>query len=191
MTGDEIIALARANFGESSPLTVSVQTAKDFLNAALQELYNDLPPERMKNRLTESVVVMTANQGPVENTWDRIIEVYVDDVPALQVPKDVIPNADHNSMFSPPVAIFHVDDKYVWVRPSGAVKIVHVEPPGIIANFSSEVSVFSELWHSALALLTTSYMYAQEEDVTQAQHYRGEYSQTIASLIQQMEVEAE
>lgn len=191
MTGDEIIALARANFGEETALTVSEQTSEDFVNAALQELYNDLPVERLKNLLTESTVTMASNKGPIDNAWDQVIEVYVDDLPAVMVPRDVIQNADHNSLFAPPIAICHVDNSHVWVRPSGTVKIVHLDPPDAISDFTAEVTDFSELWHSAIAMLVTSYMYAQEEDSTQAQHYRSEYSQSLASLLQQMEKETE
>lgn len=190
MTGDEIIALARANFGEASPNTVSVQTAKDFLNSALQELYNDLPSSRMKNLIAEDSVALTSGQGLVVNTYDQVLEVYVDSLPAIQVPREVIRNSDHNDLFTSPVPIFYVDEKNLWVRPTtGLAKIVHLDPPGVIADFTQEVSVFAELWHPALALLVTSYLYAQEEDTTQAAHYRGEYSHTLTNLMQGVQEE--
>lgn len=191
MTGNEILALARASFGERSELTVLNTEALEYLNSALQELYNDLPPERMKERLVETAVVMAANRGPITNTWDRVVEVYVNDKPAIQVPKEVIQNADYGNLFTPSVGIFHLDNSYVWVRPSGTVKIVHLTPPAelVTLDLTAELAAFSRVWHPALAHLVTSYMYAQEEDQTQAQHYRGEYSQQILGLIQQMSEE--
>ncbi len=118
MTGDEIIALARANFGEETPLTVSEDTSLDYLNVAAQELYNDLPPERMKNLLNEDEVVMASGQGPIDNTWDQVLEVYVDDVPAAMVPREVIGNADYNTLFAPHIPIFHADLSGILPWPS-------------------------------------------------------------------------
>lgn len=192
MTGDEIIALARADFGEAAPLTISADTSKEYLNRAQYELFQDLPPERQKANLLEEAVTATTGQGTITNTWDRIVEVYVNDVPAAPVGREVISNADYGTLFAPSIPVFHIDNSHVWVRPvGGTVKVVHLNPPNRITDTTVAVTSFREQWHRAMAFLITSYMYAQEEDTPQAAHYRAEYTQYIAGQLQQSSEESE
>lgn len=185
MTGDEIIALARASFGEAQPLTVSADNAKKYLNASLKELYEDLPPDRMKNLISTSSVAIVSGKGLVSDTFDKLLEVYVDDIPALQVSKSIIRGWDYGTLFQTEVPIFHWDTENLWVRPPlGAISVVHLDPPNPISNFTLEVSAFDNVFHEALAALVASKMYAQEEDATQAQHYRQEYLHSITSILE-------
>lgn len=185
MTGDEIINLARIHYGEETPNVVSSDSAKSFLNSAIMELYEDLPAERKKNLITTDTVSLTSGSGIIDDTWDKVLEVYANGVPAYLVSREVIYNSAYGqqNLFESVVPIFYIDDTQVWVRPDNAtVDVVHIDPPVPIANFEGEVTAFDEQWHPALAFLVASYMYAQEEDVVQAQHYRAEYQQRLTSV---------
>jgi len=191
VTGDEIIALARFHFGEETPNTVSTDTVKDFLNAALMELYEDLPTERLKHLISTDSLSLTAGKGELLNEWDKVLEVHVDGSPAILVGREIIHNIDYGqlNLFEPVIPLFHINESHVWVRPTGStVEVVHLGPPDVINNFGQEVTAFEEQWHAALASLVASFMYAQEEDIQQAQHYRGDYQQRISSLLQGAEV---
>lgn len=186
MTPVEIIALARAQFGEDSPLTVSVTTARDFLNAAILECYEDLPPSRLKNLLSETTVVLTAGKGAVLATWDKVLEVYADNIPCLMVPRETIHQHDYSQFFSSPVPICHVDDKNIWVRPTTATcQVVNLTPPTEVTsgNEGTEYAGIDEVFHPALADLTTAAMYAQEEDVAQSNYYRQAYQSKLGMLL--------
>lgn len=193
MTGDEIIALARAHFGEETAQTVSTDNALDYLNISLQELFNDLPPSRIRNRLAEDSVALVSGQGGILNTWDRIVEIYVDDNPGIVVPKGAIEAADYGTLFAPAIPIVHFDDSHIWVRPTGStVKVVHLEPPTPVTegNRTNELAEFDEKWHPALAFLVASYMYAQEEDQAQAGYYKSEYMQMLSNMSASAEEES-
>jgi hypothetical protein len=193
VTGDEIIALARSHYGEETPNIVSADMAKDFLNAALMELYEDLPTERLKHLISTDSLSLTAGKGEFPDEWDKILEVHVNGSPAILVGREVIHNTDYGqlNLFEPVIPIFHINESHVWVRPTGStVEVVYLGPPDVIDNFESEVTVFEEQWHAALASLVASFMYAQEEDLQQAQQYRADYQQRISSLLQGQGAEA-
>lgn len=189
MTGDEVIALAREFFGEPTANTVSTTAAKDYLNTALLELYNDLPPNRMRDRLSVDSVALTTGQGSIPNTWDRIVDIYVNDIPTFLVDRHVVYSAQELTYFEPSVPIAHFNEESLWIAPmaAGTVKVVHLEPPTLIATTSDEITEFKEQWHKALALLIASYMYAQEEDSAQAQYFKGEYQQMLHSFTEAAE----
>lgn len=188
MTPAEIIALARAQFGELTALTVSAQDARDMLNGAILELYEDLPPSRLKNLLTVTAVALTSGKGSIDPLWDKVIEVYVDDNPAFLVDRAVIAAHDYSQFFTSPTPIAHVDDDSVWVRPTtGVCSVLHLDPPEEVtaANEGTEYSSVSDVWHPALADLVTAAMYAQEEDITQMEAYRASYMQRLGMLLKE------
>ena len=192
MTPNEIIALARIHFGEPNPLTISSTDELVLFNESMREIYSDLPSDRLKSLISEDTVTITGdNRGPVDSSWDRVIEVYVNDRPAIQAPKETIRNSELSSYFAPAVPIFHVDEQYLWVRPhetGDVVKAVYLSPPSTVVTGGrdTEITEIHEAFHEAVALLLASYMYAQEEDLVQAQHYKGEYVSVISNLSSRM-----
>lgn len=195
MTGEEIITLARYHFGEGTALTITEDAALAYLNEAMQELYSDLPVDRMRNLIEEATVsFVSGNRGVIPNTWDRIGFVYVDEKPAVAVPPEVIRNTDYGTFFTPGVPIYHVDVSYLWVRPAdaGSVTVLYLNPPVAIltAGLATELTVFNRAFHSALADLTASYMYAQEEDLEQAGFFKNEYMSKISNALEMAAAEA-
>lgn len=190
MTPAEIIELARVHFGEETASSVSADSALKFLNEAQQELYQDLPPDRMKSLVQEASVATVDNQGVIVATWDKILDIYVDEIPAVQVSKEIIRNADRN-LFGPPIPVWYRDEKYVWVRPSGDLLVIFLQSPDdlVTGDLETELDSFDKIFHPALADLVAAYMYAQEEDGVQAQHYRAEYVGKISSVTEQMAVQ--
>lgn len=187
MTPDEIVELARVQFGEETALTVTDESAREFFNAAVMELYEDLPPDRMKPLMTTQSVALTSGKGDVVDTWDKILAVYVDGVPAHAIPRQAIQAHDYSQFFESPVPVFHLDDTHIWVRPTGSTcELVTIDPPSTIDTSTgddTEYTDFENIWHTALADLITSYMYAQEEDAQQAQLYYNAYSQKLGMLL--------
>lgn len=186
MTPTEIITLARSHFGEPTPLTVDADTARDYLNASIRELYEDLPPDRLKGLLTEESVTLTAGEGDIDPTWDKIVELYVDGLPAHAVGRESIAHNDYNQFFESPVPIFHLDDSHVWVRPTtSTVEVVHIDPPAELVEADDDVEFtdIEDIWHPALADLVAMYMYAQEEDAQQSELYRNAYQQKLGMLL--------
>lgn len=186
MTPQEIIALARAQFGEANALTVTATTARDFLNAAIKETYEDLPPSRLKNLISETTVTLTAGKGSVLATWDKILEVYADNIPCMMVSREVIHQHDYSQFFASPTPICHIDDKNVWVRPTTSTcKVLTLSIPTEVTsgNEGTEYTGLDKVWHPALADLVTAAMYAQEEDAAQADQYRKAYQSKLGMLL--------
>jgi len=191
MTGDEIIALGRAYFGEPVASSILEATADSFLNVAVQELYEDLPADRLRLLQIIDSPTFTAGKAVIPTAWDKVLGVYVDGVQAVGVSPEVIKAVDAGAYFVPIVPVFSIDNQTMWVRPTtGAITVGHIDPPAEIADTSLEITSFSVMWHPALACLLASYMYAQEEDAEQAQYYRNEYLALVTSVSSQMEAES-
>lgn len=184
MTGTEIIALALLHYGDSGSTYVSATDALQYLNEASLELYGDLPPAYLVNLMTATAELTNAGGAiPIDDAWDKIVEVYVEDTPAVQVTYDVIASADFNDYFSPSTPIYHVDTSTIWVRPvASGVIVTYLSPPSEITDASLEITDLDPIWHPVLAVLMASYMYAQEEDSQQAQHYKTIYQQKLTSF---------
>lgn len=195
MTPTEIVELARVHFGERDALTISAPEAITFVNAAIKEIYEDLPVDRLKELLDTETVSLTGGKGDVPSNLDRIVEVYVDDNPAVAVPREVITTADYGSLFEPAFPVVHVDSSHVWVRPSDIdeVDLEYLQAPTLIdsGNTGDELTEIPISFHGALAFLVASYMYAQEEDVQQAQWYKNEYMANITSMSSQVQGDGE
>ncbi len=193
MTPAEIIVLARSLFGEVQPNTVTEEQTREYLSAALREIWSDLPSDNLKPLLTREPISINGGIGDISENWNRIIEVYVDDQPALQVAREVITSADFGDLFAPGFPIYHMDEQKIFVRPANAgnVDIIHVEAPTRIteANEGDVLEEIPKVYHEALAFLTASYMYLQEEDAGQAQAFRAEYTNKITSISQQLAAE--
>ena len=189
MTPAEIITLARTHFGELTALTVSVASARSYLNAAIKELYEDLPVDRLKPLLNDEAISLTAGKGDIPSNLDRVVEVYVDNIPAVAVPREVITTSDYGNLFAPAFPVIHIDSSHIWVRPvsTNTVAITYLQAPTVITagNEGSEITEIPVPFHESLSYLVASYMYAQEEDVQQAQWYRNEYMNRLMSLSQQ------
>lgn len=191
MTGDEVIALARFYFGEETALTVPTAREADLLNSALLELYRDLPVDKLRHLLSTDSVALTNGRGDLPTTWDTVVSVYLDGISAVQVTTDVIRATELGDFWLPLVPVFALDNNYLWVVPNGSVEVSHIDPPAEVTDTSATLdSAFPEQYHTALAALMASYMYAQEEDIQQSGYYREEYMQQLASMSAPAEAEA-
>lgn len=191
MTGDEVIALARFYFGEETALTVPTAREADLLNSALLELYRDLPVDKLRHLLSTDSVALTNGRGNLPTTWDTVVSVYLDGISAVQVTTDVIRATELGDFWLPLVPVFALDNNYLWVVPNGSVEVSHIDPPAEVTDTSATLdSAFPEQYHTALAALMASYMYAQEEDIQQSGYYREEYMQQLASMSAPAEAEA-
>lgn len=188
MTGVEVIELARALFGEIEPNSVTEGQARDYLSAALRELWVDLPASDLRGLIESNSLTLTSGKAPIDSSWERILEVYVDGIPALQVNREVIANTDFGTFFAPGVPIYHIDESNVFVRPDSAssAELFYLPPPPRVTsvNETDELDI-AQGFQEAAAFLTASYMYAQEEDAAQAQLFRSEYTNRIMSVSQQ------
>lgn len=187
MSPDEIVALARVQFGEETALTVSDESAYEFFNMAVMDMYEDLPPDRLKPLMTTESIILTSGKGDIDDAWDKILEVYVDSKPSQAVPRPVIQSHDYSEYFTSPVPIYYLDDTHIWVRPEGSTcEVVVLNPPSLVdtaTGDATDYTDFDDIWHTALADLVTSYMYAQEEDAQQASLYYNSYSQKLGMLL--------
>lgn len=174
MTGDEIIAEARTNFGETTELTVLTTTFENYVNTALRELYSLLSIAELEVLAQDSTVTVTAGKGPLPAELDHMLSVSVGGAPAQMVPIDVISTIDRSAFFETFVPVAASDGETLWVRPSATASAVvtHIDPPATITDFTADVAL--PKWHAALVLFVTAFAYAQEEDKGQAQHYRNE-----------------
>jgi hypothetical protein len=174
MTGNDIIAEARRNFGETTTLTLTDVDFQRWVNTALRNLYALLPLPELEVLAQESTVPLVAGRGPLPATLDHMLSVMVDGVPAEIVPMNTVQVIDRNPFFDTFVPIATTDGENLWVRPATApaADITYIAPPPAITNFSAPVVL--PKWTSALVLFTTAFAYAQEEDKGQAQHYRNE-----------------
>ena len=190
MTGTEVITLARLYFGEATALTVPSARELDLFNTALKELYRDLPVDKLRHLITTDTVTLTNGRGNLPDTWDTVVSVYLDGISAVQVTTDVIRGTEIGSYWLPLVPVFAVDNNYLWVVPNGTVTVSHVDPPAEVTSLAGEITAFPEQYHTLLASLLASYMYAQEEDAQQAAYYRGEYVEQLTSLSAPAEAQA-
>lgn len=75
MTGDEIVALVRDNFGEQTAATVQDAEIQSWINAAIQELYTTLPPGELRDTIADSSVTITSGEGTIPSAADKILSV--------------------------------------------------------------------------------------------------------------------
>lgn len=173
MTGTELIALIRRDFGELEELTVTDEAIERWVNQALQTLYQFLPLDELRPLWDSRLLVLEDGEVEVNETDDRIIAVTVDDTPVMQVSLDVIQNIDISPLFVPLTPVWARETRKLWVRPKDIeeVTLTHVDPPTPISDFSQELDWPPRKWVGVLSDLTVSSAYAQEEDVEQASWY--------------------
>lgn len=167
---------------------MSQATFEDWVNAALLEVYNDLPPTELRPLISEDAVALVAGEGQLPTAWDIILAVKDVGVPALNVPPEYIQNIDSNQFFSPTQTVWSLSDDTILVRPTSlvSVDVAHRDRPTLIvwpAGGDTEITEVNERWHIALVHLITSYAYAQEEDHTSAEQWRARYLQQVSSAV--------
>lgn len=176
MTGDDIIAEARRNFGETTALTLTDPDFQRWVNTAQREVYSLLPLNEVDVLAETTTVTLTSGKGDLPPTLDRLLSVTVADVPAYPVPLETIQAFDASPYFTPYAPAFTQDGESIWARSAAgnptSVTVTHVDPPAEITDFTAEVAL--PKWHAVIVLLVTALAYAQEEDKGQAQHYRNE-----------------
>lgn len=181
MTGNDIIALARLQFGEATALTLSDSDFQEWVNTALVELYNDLPISELRQLQSISTVSLTNGNGTFTTSWDRILAVLIDGVEIPQVPWTAIQWMDTFGYGRPEQAVWAQSGSNLAVRTPGtlpsSVSVRHMEPLQV-SNFASPLTI-SDRWLAALAHLVTSYAYGQEEDHESAAMWRARYLSAV------------
>lgn len=175
MTGNEIIAEARLNFGEVTALTLSDADFEGWVNTALFELYELLNLSELEVLAQTSAVTLTSGKGPLPPDLDHLLSVQVDGAPAHLLGLEVPSIVDANPYLQPYAFVATHDGETLWVRGAGSpasADVTYVAPPDRITDFTQAVVL--PKWHPVIVLLTTALAYAQEEDKGQAQHYRNE-----------------
>lgn len=176
MTGDEIVAEARLNFGELTALTIQDADLERWVNTALREVYSLLPVTELEVLAETSAVALTSGKGDLPAELDHLLSVAVNGTPAHPVPLEAVQAMDSNPYLAPYVPVFTQDGEALWAREQAgspaSVDVTFIKPPAEVSNFASEVVL--PKWHAAVVLLVTALAYAQEEDKGQAQHYRNE-----------------
>lgn len=189
MTPNEIVTLARTQFGEATALTISDATFQAWVNQALRELYTDVRPDLLRDLITEDdVVTAPSGNALIPPEWDRIMEV-VDPAgtPLYRVDPEVITFIDAtatNPFMVPPVGSYALVGQRLSVRPKSTanVTVQHQDPPAAIdfgTDGDNPLTVVEEHWHAPLVHLVTSYAYQQEEDHNAAAHWRGRYASLV------------
>lgn len=193
MTPNEIVALARAQFGEGTALSVDDPTFQSWVNQALKELYTDVDPELLRNLIDETSLTLTAGSATMPQTWDRVREVLdPDGTPLFPVEPETITFIDAtagNPYMVPMVGAYARVGQRLVVRPTTipSVLVQHQDPPAEIdftpttGNADAELTSVGAHWHAALVHLVTSYAYQQEEDHNAAAHWRSRYSQLVGA----------
>ena len=190
----EIVQRARIHFGEETANTISDTTMKEWVNDAMKELYGALylylPPEELKPFIRTDPETITDGYFEVPDLWDQILTVSEDGVNLFEIPPDSIRAIDTHMMFAPTQSVWARRDNSLWVRPDTvtSVDIKRLQPPdplditpstGDFEEGSADIESFTPRWHQGLVWLVTSYAYAQEEDLQQAEHYRGRMMQML------------
>lgn len=187
----EVVQRARTHFGEEDANTILDITFKQWVNDAMKELYGTLylyfPPEELKPFISEDTQTVTDGAITVPDLWDQVLSVK-DSAGVLlyQLPPESIRAIDRHMMFTPTQKVWAQRDNVIWVRPDDIVEVTvsRLQPPtpldttettGDFETDSADIEVFTPRWHQALVWLVTSYAYAQEEDLQQAEHYRGRF----------------
>lgn len=176
MTGTEIIAQARLNFGETTALTLQDVDFEGWLATALGELYELLPADELLPLAeTTSVPLDATGNGTLPADLDRLLSAAQGGTPITEVTTAWVQAIDVNPFYAPVQRVFATDGENLWVRGPEvgvAVDVTHIDPPAAPTLLGSEVVL--PKWHPALVLFVTAFAYAQEEDKGQAQHYRNE-----------------
>lgn len=189
MTGAEIIEAARLNFGEKTALSLEDADFQIFVNKAIQEVYQLLPNDQLRNLWAEGSLAISNGLGSIDAAWDRIVSVSEGDSPLLQVTPEMIRSMDISAYFEPLVSVWAVEIRHLWIRPSTilSVDVTHISPPDELTSgdFANEVTAINSTWHPAIIALTTAYAYAQEEDSAQADLYHTKAMTFLSSQIPQ------
>lgn len=188
MTPQEIIQRARGHFGEANELTLLDVTVQEWVNDAMKELYDVLHatrrPEELRTLLTTDTVSLTSGQAALDEEWDELVSVKSGEHELARVTPAMIRHIDSNQFFQPTQTVWTERENTLYVRPTSvaSVQVVHLEPPARLVfpgALTTEIEAFSPRWHIALVWLVTSYAYAQEEDLAQANHYRGRFADLL------------
>jgi hypothetical protein len=189
LTTDEVIKRARGHFGEETPLTVQDTVLREWINDAIKDLYDQLPPTELRGFIAnDTLSVGSGGSADLLDTWDRVLEIRDSaGVPLHLVSPEVVRSIDLGTFFMPAQTVYALTRKTVLVRPSSVstIYIDHQEPPPLITatQTGDNIETLTGLharWHNALVMRMTQYMYGQEEDWSSAQAFQ----QTWNSLIQ-------
>lgn len=189
MTGNEVIALVRANYGDAANNFLGTTDLQSWLNQALQEVYTFLPSGDMREVVQQSAIALTSGRGDIPSTWDRVVSIFTAALgEAINMPSHVI-NAQRSlsDFFIPDAFGFSIDGNEILVTPDTVTSVTaqYLVQPTKITNFASEIAGIPTRYHPMLVDWTTSLAYASEEDVQQASFYADRARAAVQSRFQQ------
>lgn len=193
LTTDEVIKRARSHFGEDSPLTVLDTTLREWVNDAIKDLYDALPSTELRGLITETSLSLSSGAGPLDSSWDRVVEVTdPESVPLHMVNPEIIRAIDLGTFWEPAQTVYALTHTHVLVRPTSitSVNVAHMEPPALITSSETGTDIetvtgVNARWHAALVVRLTFFMYGQEEDWQSAEPHLNLWSQLIQGAWQQ------
>lgn len=177
MTGNEIIAQVRRNYGDADVNFIPDAALEGWLNQAVQEVYTFLPPSDMRECIESDSVAINAStgRGTIPDTWDHIVSVYGStDGELIRLPSHFTNSmANLSAYFTPDAGGYAIDGNQLLVTPFdiGTVTVQYLAQPDEITDFSSEVAGVPTRYHPTLVDWVTSLAYASEEDAQQASFY--------------------
>lgn len=193
LSTDDVIKRARSHFGETTELSVLDTTLREWVNDAIKDLYDALPATELRGLINESSLSLSSGAGPLESTWDRVVEITdSDSVPLHMVNPEVVRSIDLGTLWEPSQTVYALTHTHVLVRPTSvlSVNVAHMEPPALIgsADTTTDIETLTGInarWHAALVVRLTAFMYGQEEDWTSAEPHLNLWSQLIQGAWQQ------
>lgn len=184
MTGDEIVAQVRVNYGDADNNYLSDAEIKTWLNQAVQDLYTILPDTDIRDATQEATISLTSGRGDLPSTWDRLISVYSTNGELVLVPSHVTQAANNlGSYFVPDVEVYSIDGNEISVQPLTVASVTaqYTQEPAEITVFTTEITDIPRRYHGVLTDMTTALAYASEEDAEQYALYQQRAISTIGT----------
>lgn len=190
MTGDELVAIVRENYGDADNNFLDTAAIKDWINEAIQQVYTFLPAGDMREVVNETSISLTSGRGDIPSTWDKVVSIYTTDEGELVEMPSHITNAvdafgSSTDYFTPDIAGYSLDGNEILVTPAtiSSVTAQYLVEPDEVTTFTSEITGIPLRYHFAVADWATSLAYASEEDMEQASFYQTRAERALASRL--------
>lgn len=190
MTGDEVVALVRENYGDADNNFLDTADIESWVNEALQQVYNFLPAGDMREVVNETAIALTSGRGDIPSTWDKVVSIYTTSEGELVPMPSHITNSiqafgGNIDYFTPDVAGYSIDGNEILVTPNtiSSVTAQYLVQPDEITDFTAEITSIPHRYHFVLGDWATSLAYAAEEDIEQASYYQSRAERSIASRL--------
>lgn len=173
MTGEQVIAVIRANYGDADNNYLATADLQQWVNQGVRDVYNLLPPGDPRDSIEQDTVTLTSGRGDLPDSWDRIVSVFTADGEAIQVPSSVAEvGVNLGAYFVPDVTTYAIDGNEIVVTPTTepSVTVQYTVEPTDLTDFTNQIPL-PRRYHTVVADIATSLAYASEEDAEQATWY--------------------